>query len=213
MQRPNWADLAHGNQEWWLSARSKNSKVALSATWVWQSECCYELGGSYMKPTFIPLKFALSTLLAGALMLVNPNVTFAQHRGGGGGGGNRSSGNRGSSGGQGFSGQRGGGQSFSGQRGSGGQSRGSNRQSFSGQRGFSGGQAFSGQRGFSGGQRRGGAYFGYYGAPYRSYYGYGGYYPGYSYYGANYCNPNGYYDQRGNWYPDSRCSYNPYYGY
>ncbi|MBZ5635668.1 MAG: hypothetical protein LAO55_21280 [Acidobacteriia bacterium] len=164
--------------------------------------------------TSIRFKTALSALLAGALMLATPNVTFAQHRGGG--GGSHASGSRGgSSGGRGFSGQRGGrGQSFS--------SRGSGRQSFSGQRGFSGGE-----RGFRGGVERGrggdrnrdvyryrggyrGSYgFGYYSTPY---YGYGGYYPGYSY-APNYCNPNGYYDQWGNWYPDPRCSYDPYYGY
>ena len=59
---------------------------------------------------------------------------------------------------------------------------------------------------------RGGGYYGRYSAPY---YGFGfSYAPGYSYYGG-YCNPNGYYDAYGNWYPDPNCSYNPYgnYGY
>jgi hypothetical protein len=155
-----------------------------------------DLGGTPMKPTLNRIKFALSALLAGALMLVSPSVTLAQHRGGGGGS-----------------------QHFSAPRGGGGQS-------FSGQRGFSGGQSFSGQRGFSGGQRgfrgrrdfdrddrfRGGRFF----RGGRTFFGFGfgGYYPGYGYYpyyGA-YCNPNGYYNQWGNWYPDPRCSNAAYYG-
>src|SRR6476659_6069293 len=40
-----------------------------------------------MKTTLKSSKFALSALLAGALMLLTPGVTLAQHRGGGGGGG------------------------------------------------------------------------------------------------------------------------------
>jgi hypothetical protein len=165
------------------------------------------LGGTPMKPTLNRIKFSLSALLAGALMLVSPSVTLAQHRGGG-GGGSHFSGGPGFSGGQHFSAPRGGG-----------------AQSFSGQRGFFAGQSFSGQRGFSGVQRgfrgrrdfdrddrfrggrffRGGTFFGF---------GFGGYYPGYGYYpyyGA-YCNPNGYYNQWGNWYPDPRCSNAAYYG-
>ena len=54
---------------------------------------------------------------------------------------------------------------------------------------------------------RGSGSYGYYSTPY--YYG-GRYYSAPSYYG-NYCNPNGYYDQWGNWYPDPNCSYDPYY--
>jgi len=191
--------------EWWLSAKSKTTKVSLisdlgMAIRVPLQEANWEV---LMKLTSIPFKFALSTLLAGALMLATPNVTFAQHRGGGGGGGcggNHSSSSRGSSGGRSFSGQRGGG--------------GGGGRSFSGQRGFSGGQRgfAGGERGFRGGGERfrggdgdrfrGGYGFGYYGAPF---YGYGGYYA------PNSC--GGYYDQWGNWQPDPRCGYDPYYGY
>jgi len=131
-----------------------------------------------MKLSLIPV-----TLITSALMLVAPSVTFAQNRGGGGH----------SSGGRSFSAPRGGGtaRSFSG-----------------GQRGFSTGR----ERGYSVpyryGYRGGGAYFGYYGAPY--YYG-GGYY-GPSYYG-NYCQ-SGYYDQWGRWIPNPACAaYGPYYPY
>ena len=164
-----------------------------------------------MKFISTPIKLAMAGLLAGALMMVTPDVTFAQNRGGGGGQRGGGGAVRGGGGGA----QRGG-QSFSGQRGGGGVQRGG--QSFSGQRGFSGARGFSNERRFSGDRRgfsRGGVYFGY-GYPYRSYYGYGyGYYPGYSYYGyGGYCNPNGYYDSWGRWYPDPRCGYAPnYYGY
>ena len=54
--------------------------------------------------------------------------------------------------------------------------------------------------------------YGYYGG---GFYGggfYGSGFYGGTYYGGNYCNPNGYYDQRGNWYPDPRCSDSGYYG-
>src|SRR6266853_302476 len=169
-------------------------------------------------------RITLSAILIGTLVVAfNPAAGLAQHRGGGGQG---SSGGRSSGGGRSFSGQRGfsGGQGYSGQRGY------SGRQNFSGQRGYSGGQALSGGGSFSGGERgfsgrrdddrgrrggfgygnryyRGGYLFGFYGAPY----GYS-YYPGYNSYG--YCNPNGYYDRWGNWFPDPRCSNDPYgYGY
>jgi hypothetical protein len=144
-----------------------------------------------MKLSLIPV-----TLLTGALMLITPNMTFAQNRGGGGGH---------SSGGRSFSAPRGGG--------------GGTARSFSGgQRGPSiqrGGQSFSrgfapgGARGFVAPYRygyRGGAYYGYYGAPYH----YGGYY-GPSYYG-NYCG-GGYYDQWGRWIPNPACYAPPYYPY
>ena len=141
-----------------------------------------------MKTTLKSSKFALSAVLAGALMLLTPAVTLAQHRGGGGGGGGShfsGGGQRGFSGGgqRGFSGAASvepGWPAFSGQRGG---------QSFSGGSvDFRAGESFSGgQRGFSGGVRsfrgggfdRGGYYRGgrYYG------YGYGGYYP---YYGGSY---------------------------
>jgi hypothetical protein len=151
-----------------------------------------------MKLSLIPV-----TLLTSALLIFAPSATFAQSRSGGGG---HSSGSRGSSGGS---------RSFSASRGGGG----GTARSFSGQRAPSiqrGGQSFSGQRGFAPargysapyryGYRGGGAYFGYYGAPY--YYG-GGYY-GPSYYG-NAC-PSGYYDRWGRWIPSPAC-YDPYYPY
>ena len=83
----------------WLSARSKNRKGSYISTLGMAIRMLFT-GANWevpMKPTSRPVKFALSTLLAGALMLVAPNVTFAQNRGGG--GGNRSAGSRGSSGG------------------------------------------------------------------------------------------------------------------
>jgi len=40
-----------------------------------------------MKSILARFKFAVPTMLVGALMLVSPSVIFAQHRGGGGGGG------------------------------------------------------------------------------------------------------------------------------
>src|SRR5690242_4608501 len=101
-------------REWWFSASPKNREFALSATWLWQFECNHYRGREVSMKTF-----ALFTLLMGALMLVHPDATFAQNRGGG---GNRSGGNRG--------------QSFSGQRGGG-------RQSFSAPRAPSRGQSFS----------------------------------------------------------------------
>ena len=63
-------------------------------------------------------------------------------------------------------------------------------------------------RGYGGGYYRGyrpNYGYRYYGAPYRSFY-FGGYY-------GTYCNPNGYYDAWGRWYPDPRCAYDPYYPY
>ena len=151
-----------------------------------------------MKVALIP-----ATLLAGALMLATPAATWAQHRGGGGRGG-------GSPDARALLAPRGGERSYS--RGSQGREGG-----FQGNRSFPGGEGDRGRHHdrdhdrdrYRGGFR--GGYYGYYSAPY---YSYGYSYPTYPYSGS-YCNPNGYYDAYGNWYPDPNCSYDPYsyYGY
>ena len=135
--------------------------------------------------------FGVSALLAGLLMIATADTAFAQrNRGGGGGRGGRS-----------FSHPRGyyGGRSYSSPRGF-----------YGGQRGYYGGRNFlPGNRGYysnryypRGGYGRSYIYFG---APFGAFY--------YRSYPLPYCNPNGYYDRWGRWYPDPRCAYDPYYGY
>ncbi len=146
-----------------------------------------------MKPIMNSIKSALPAVLVGALLLASQNIALAQHRGGGGG---RSSGSRGSFGGQHFSAPHGGGtQSFAGRAPGG--------PAFSGQRGFNGTRGFERGGGYVrpyGYGPRGGIYFGYGGLGYGVPYGYA-YDPGYAY-GA--C-PAGSYDQYGNWIPNPGC--------
>jgi hypothetical protein len=153
-----------------------------------------------MKLSLIP-----ATLLTGALMLLAPSATFAQHRGGGGGGGHASGGHGSSGGGRSFSAPRGGG--------------GGGGRSFGG-RGYSGGERGRSYRGGDHDRDRG--YRGYYRGGYRGGYGYrggtyfGGYYSAPYYYGGSYYAPYdscGYYDAYGNWIPDPACYADPYYPY
>jgi hypothetical protein len=169
------------------------------------------------------LRVGVPLILAGAMSLANPGVCSGQaYRNGGNGI-------------LGILGGLGRGRSYAPPRGGG-----AGGLHFFSPRGFSSVERFLGNRLFNGQGRGGSDYrrffdhnrgwyrgsprsYGYYGAPYRSYFSGGSYVPDYGGYYAPYyrypypaCNPAGFYDAWGRWFPDPNCRAGYYrngYGY